>query len=137
MKKSNAISARGALAQESRLDIFRLLIQKGSQGLPAGEIWERLGLPPPTLSFHLNQLRYAGLVSFRRESRSIIYTANYKAMNSLLTFLTENCCAEGAEICVGRALRYRQTVEPTDRKGTERRRGIGSGFENDNAKANP
>lgn len=108
MKKSNAISALGALAQENRLDIFRLLIQKGSQGLPAGEIWERLGLPPPTLSFHLNQLRYAGLVSLRRESRSIIYTANYKAMNSLLTFLTENCCAEGAKICVGRALRYRQ-----------------------------
>ena len=137
MKKSNAISALGALAQESRLDIFRLLIQKGPQGLPAGDIGERLGLPSPTLSFHLNQLRYAGLVSSRRESRSIIYTANYKTMNSLLTFLTENCCADRSEICAAGACDTAKTVEPTDRKATERRRGIGGGFEDDNAKANP
>jgi ArsR family transcriptional regulator, arsenate/arsenite/antimonite-responsive transcriptional repressor len=136
MKKSNAIAALGALGQESRLDIFRVLIEKGPQGLPAGDIGERLGLPPPTLSFHLNQLRYAGLVSSRRESRSIIYTANYKTMNSLLTFLTENCCADRTEICAAGACDAAKTVEPTDRKATERPRGISGGFEDDNAKAN-
>ena len=69
MKKSNVVAALGALAQETRLDIFRLLVQKGPNGLPAGDIGERLGQPPPTLSFHLNQLRFAGLVTSRRESR--------------------------------------------------------------------
>jgi ArsR family transcriptional regulator len=137
MKKSTAISALGALAQESRLDIFRLLVQKGPQGLPAGDIGERLGLPPPTLSFHLNQLRYAGLVSSRRESRSIICTANYKTMNSLLTFLTENCCADRTEIRAAGACDTAKTVELTDRRATERRRGISGGFEDGNAKAHP
>src|SRR5271154_4429674 len=99
MKKSNAIAALGALAQETRLDIFRLLVQKGPNGLPAGKISERLGLPSPTLSFHLNQLRFAGLVTSRRESRSIIYTANFKAMNGLLAYLTENCCEGRPELC--------------------------------------
>jgi ArsR family transcriptional regulator len=93
MEKSTAIAALAALAQESRLDIFRLLVQKGPAGMPAGLIGERLGLPSPTLSFHLNQLRYAGLIGSRRESRSIVYSANYDAMAELLTYLTENCCA--------------------------------------------
>ncbi len=100
MKKSNVIAALGALAQETRLDIFRLLIQKGPNGLPAGEIGERLGQPSPTLSFHLNQLRFAGLVTSRRESRSIIYTANFREMNDLLAYLTENCCGGRPELCV-------------------------------------
>jgi ArsR family transcriptional regulator, arsenate/arsenite/antimonite-responsive transcriptional repressor len=99
MKKSTAAAALGALAQETRLDIFRLLVQKGPEGLPAGEIGERLGQPSPTLSFHLNQLRFAGLVSSRRASRSIIYSANFKAMNDLLAYLTENCCGGRPEIC--------------------------------------
>src|SRR5512146_1913781 len=99
MKKSNVIGALGALAQETRLDIFRLLVQKGPEGLPAGEIGDRLGQPSPTLSFHLNQLRFAGLVTSRRKSRLIIYSANYKAMNDLLTYLTENCCAGRPELC--------------------------------------
>jgi ArsR family transcriptional regulator len=99
MKKSTAAAALGALAQETRLDIFRLLVQKGPEGLPAGEIGERLGQPSPTLSFHLNQLRFAGLVSSRRASRSIIYSANFKAMNDLLAYLTENCCGGKPEIC--------------------------------------
>src|ERR1700687_6116547 len=80
MKKSTVISALGALAQETRLDIFRLLVQKGPEGLPAGQIRTRLGQPSPTLSLHLNQLKFAGLVSSRRKSRSIIYTANFKMM---------------------------------------------------------
>lgn len=103
MKKLSAIAALGALAQETRLDIFRLLVQKGPAGLPAGEIGERLGQPSPTLSFHLNQLRFAGLISSRRESRSIIYNANYKAMNELLTFLTENCCGGNVAACAPEA----------------------------------
>ena len=99
MKKSTVITALGALAQETRLDIFRLLVQKGPEGLPAGEIGTRLGQPSPTMSFHLNQLRFAGLVSSRRESRSIIYRANFKAMSDLLTYLTENCCGGRTELC--------------------------------------
>lgn len=93
------IGALGALAQETRLDIFRLLVQKGPQGMPAGEIGARLGQPSPTMSFHLNQLRFAGLVSSRRESRSIIYSANFKLMADLLGYLTENCCGGHPELC--------------------------------------
>jgi DNA-binding transcriptional ArsR family regulator len=99
MKKSIVIGALGALAQETRLDIFRLLVQKGPEGLPAGEIGSRLGQPSPTMSFHLNQLRFAGLVSSRRESRSIIYSANFKTMNDLIAYLTENCCGGRPELC--------------------------------------
>ncbi len=99
MKKSIVVAALGAFAQETRLDIFRLLVQKGPSGLPAGEIGDRLGQPSPTLSFHLNQLRFAGLVTSRRESRSIIYSANFKAMNDLLAYLTENCCGGRPELC--------------------------------------
>jgi ArsR family transcriptional regulator, arsenate/arsenite/antimonite-responsive transcriptional repressor len=99
MKKSTAVVALGALAQETRIDIFRLLVAEGPEGLPAGEIGSRLRLPSPTLSFHLNQLRYAGLVTSRRESRSIIYAANYKTMNGVLGYLTENCCRGQPELC--------------------------------------
>lgn len=99
MKKSAVISALGALAQETRLDIFRMLVQKGPEGLPAGEIGTRLKQPSPTMSFHLNQLRFAGLVTSRRQSRSIIYRANFKAMNDLLGYLTENCCGGRSELC--------------------------------------
>ena len=99
MKKLNVIAALNALAQETRLEIFRLLVQKGPEGVSAGEIGERLGQPSPTLSFHLNQLRFAGLVTSRRQSRLIIYSANYKAMNDVLAYLTENCCAGRPELC--------------------------------------
>ena len=99
MKKAIVIGALGALAQETRLDIFRLLVQKGPEGLPAGEIGTRLDQPSPTMSFHLNQLRFAGLITSRRESRSIIYSANFKAMNDLLAYLTENCCDGGTALC--------------------------------------
>ncbi len=93
------LAALGALAQESRLDIFRLLVQKGPQGMPAGEIGQRLRLPAPTLSFHLNQLRFAGLIRSQRKSRSIIYSANFRTMNELLAYLTENCCGGHPELC--------------------------------------
>jgi DNA-binding transcriptional ArsR family regulator len=105
MEKTDAVAALGALAQESRLDIFRLLVQAGPDGLPAGLIGERLQLPAATLSFHLTQLRQAGLIGFRRDGRSLIYAAAYPAMNALMGFLTENCCggdtaACGIEVCV-------------------------------------
>jgi ArsR family transcriptional regulator, arsenate/arsenite/antimonite-responsive transcriptional repressor len=104
MKRSKVIGALNALAQETRLDIFRLLVQKGPEGLAAGEIGERLRQPSPTLSFHLNQLRFAGLVSSRRRSRSIIYSANFEAMNAVIGYLTENCCGGRPELCAPASL---------------------------------
>ncbi|HVC45423.1 MAG TPA: metalloregulator ArsR/SmtB family transcription factor [Candidatus Binataceae bacterium] len=100
MEMASAIVSLGALAQESRLEVFRMLVQAGPAGLAAGEIGARLGLPSPTLSFHLNQLRHAGLIAARRQSRSIIYAANYPAMNALLSYLTENCCGGEAAACL-------------------------------------
>jgi DNA-binding transcriptional ArsR family regulator len=97
MKKSTVVGALSALAQETRLDIFRLLVQAGTDGVPAGRIATRLGLPSATLSFHLNQLRHAGLIRYRREGRSLIYSAEYGAMNDLVAYLTENCCQGNAD----------------------------------------
>lgn len=99
MEKNTAIAALSALAQETRLEIFRLLVSVGREGLPAGQIAERFRLAGPTLSFHLNQLRQAGLVSFRREGRSLIYAADFAAMNSLMAYLSENCCGGAAGAC--------------------------------------
>jgi DNA-binding transcriptional ArsR family regulator len=99
MKTNGAVAALAALAQDSRLDVFRLLVQSGRDGLPAGQIAERLRLPAPTLSFHLAQLRQAGLVTMRRDGRSLIYAADYDGMSALMGFLTENCCAGDAAAC--------------------------------------
>jgi DNA-binding transcriptional ArsR family regulator len=92
MKMNAAIVALGALAQSSRLSVYRLLVQAGKQGLAAGDIAERLGIPTATLSFHLRTLSHAGLVHDRRDGRFIFYSANYGLMNDLVGFLTENCC---------------------------------------------
>jgi ArsR family transcriptional regulator, arsenate/arsenite/antimonite-responsive transcriptional repressor len=94
-----AVAALGALAQETRLHIFRLLIARGPRGMPAGEVGDRLKLPSPTLSFHLNHLRFAGLISSRRESRSVIYSANFAAMRGLMSYLTDQCCGGRPELC--------------------------------------
>jgi ArsR family transcriptional regulator len=94
-----AVSALSALAQDSRLEIFRFLVQAGKNGVPAGKIGERLDLPASTLSFHLNQLKQAGLILCRRESRTLFYSANYDSMNELMAYLTENCCQGEAENC--------------------------------------
>ncbi|HET9397587.1 MAG TPA: metalloregulator ArsR/SmtB family transcription factor [Sphingomicrobium sp.] len=88
-----AVAALGALAQEHRLALFRLLVQAGDDGLPAGAIAGKLGIPNSSLSFHLAQLRGAGLITQERQHRSLIYRANYPAMNGLVDYLTENCCA--------------------------------------------
>jgi DNA-binding transcriptional ArsR family regulator len=99
METKLAIVALAALAQETRLEIFRLLVQQGPGGLPAGQIAERLSIPAATLSFHLQQLRHAGLVTAQREGKSIIYAASFATMNALLAYLTQNCCQGRAESC--------------------------------------
>jgi DNA-binding transcriptional ArsR family regulator len=117
-----AIEALSALAQGTRLAIFRLLVEAGSDGLPAGQIGARLDLPLPTLSFHLNQLRHAGLVSYRRQGRSLIYAAEYAAMNDLVGYLTENCC-QGSGSCdvASRPARRTRTTKGMHRHETPAR----------------
>lgn len=99
MKKDQAVAALGALAQDNRLDVFRLLVQAGPDGMPAGQVAQALGLAPNTLTFHFDRLRDAGLVTVRRNGRSMIYVAHFETMNSLLGFLTENCCQGTSETC--------------------------------------
>ncbi len=99
MEKIDAVAALAALAQDSRLDAYRLLVQAGPDGLPAGQVAAALGVPPNTLSFHFDRLRQAALVSVRRDGRSLIYAARYDTMNALLGYLTQNCCAGGVGEC--------------------------------------
>src|SRR3984885_12183977 len=99
MEKQNAVTALAALAQDNRLDIFRLLVQAGPEGMQAGAVATALDLAPNTLTFHFDRLRVAGLVTVRRDGRSMIYAAQYEQMNALLGYLTENCCQGAAEQC--------------------------------------
>jgi ArsR family transcriptional regulator, arsenate/arsenite/antimonite-responsive transcriptional repressor len=92
MEVKSAVAALAALAQDSRLAIFRLLVQTGPAGLPAGKIGAATGIAPSSLTFHLKELARANLVSSRQQGRFVIYAANYSTMNALLAFLTENCC---------------------------------------------
>lgn len=96
MEKKAVLSALTALSQETRLDIFRLLVHAGPEGHSAGAIAEALGVAPATLSFHLSNLTHAGLIVQRRESRSLIYSADYDRMTAVLGFLSENCCGRPA-----------------------------------------
>ena len=96
MESACAVEALGALAQEHRLAVFRLLVQAGADGLPAGQIAERIAIPNSSLSFHLTQLHRAGLVSQERQHRSLIYRADYSAMKALVAYLLENCCGGDA-----------------------------------------
>ena len=93
------VAALGALGQETRLELFRLLVQRGPDGLPAGAISEALDIPPSSLTFHLKELTHAGLVSQRRLGRQLIYAADYTAMNTMMAYLTENCCGGNAALC--------------------------------------
>jgi ArsR family transcriptional regulator, arsenate/arsenite/antimonite-responsive transcriptional repressor len=113
MEKAQAVAALAALAQDNRLDVFRLLVQAGPQGLPAGHVAAALGLAPNTLTFHFDRLRMAGLVTVRREGRSMIYAARFDAMNAVIAFLTENCCGRTAD-CAPAA------CAPVQRKSTRR-----------------
>jgi ArsR family transcriptional regulator len=105
MERTNAIVALAALAQDNRLDVFRLLVQAGPAGLPAGQVATALGLAPNTLSFHFDRLRSAGLVTVRRAGRSMIYAARFETMNALLGYLTENCCQGAPQACAPAACR--------------------------------
>jgi ArsR family transcriptional regulator, arsenate/arsenite/antimonite-responsive transcriptional repressor len=93
MERMDAVAALAALAQDNRLDVFRLLVQAGPSGLAAGEVADALGIAPNTLTFHFDRLRQAGLIEVRRDGRSMIYAARYATMNALLSFLRQNCCA--------------------------------------------
>jgi DNA-binding transcriptional ArsR family regulator len=121
METMNAVAALAALAQENRLDVFRLLVQAGPGGMAAGQVAEKLSLAPNTLTFHFDRLRFAGLVTVRRDGRSMIYAARYEAMNGLVSFLTENCC-QGAQdcappaVCKPKGVRH-EAVSRTRRRG--------------------
>ena len=100
METKDAVKALAALAQETRLSIFRLLVQAGPQGVAAGRIGESLDVPAATLSFHLKELSHAGLVSSRQEGRFIYYSTDFERMAGLMTFLTQNCCQGMPEECL-------------------------------------
>lgn len=100
MEKYEALTALAALAQGTRLDIFRTLIACGPSGLPAGRIAIALSLPAATLSFHLKELKHAGLVTCRRDGRSLVYAADFDAMAGLMGFLGDNCCGGRPELCL-------------------------------------
>src|ERR1700754_2739181 len=121
METTDAVTALAALAQDHRLEIFRLLVQAGPDGMTAGHIAEKLGLAPNTLTFHFDRLRVAGLVTVRRDGRSMIYAARFEAMNSLVSFLTENCC-QGAQDCAPVAV-CKPKVVPNEAVSRTRRRG--------------
>jgi ArsR family transcriptional regulator, arsenate/arsenite/antimonite-responsive transcriptional repressor len=108
MEQSDAVAALAALAQDNRLDVYRLLVQAGPEGMPAGVVASALRLAPNTLTFHFDRLRQAGLVTVRREGRSMIYAARYATMNGLIAYLTENCCGGRPEECA-RALACKPT----------------------------
>src|ERR1700758_5577703 len=99
MEQYQVIAALAALAQENRLDTYRLLVQAGPKGMPAGKVAAELGIAPNSLSFHFDRLRHAGLVSVERHGRSLIYAARYDTMNALINYLTENCCSRRPELC--------------------------------------
>jgi DNA-binding transcriptional ArsR family regulator len=100
MEIKTAVIALAALAQETRLAAYRVLVAAGEAGLPAGEIATQLGVPPATLSFHLKELAHAGLVSSRSEGRFVIYAADYAAMTGLIAYLSEECCGGQPELCL-------------------------------------
>lgn len=99
MKKHDAVATLAALAQDSRLDVFRLLVEAGPDGMLAGQVAAALGLPPNTLTFHFDRLREAGLVTVRREGRSMIYAARFETMHALVAYLTDHCCQGRPELC--------------------------------------
>lgn len=96
MESAAIVEALAALAHPSRLEVFRLLVRRGPEGYAAGDVGERLGIPGPTLSFHLKELSQAGLIESRREGRFLFYTASMERMGTLVAFLTENCCSLGS-----------------------------------------
>jgi ArsR family transcriptional regulator len=126
VEAKQVVGALSALAQESRLEVFRLLVRRGLRGLPAGDIAARLSIPAPTLSFHLAQLARAGLVRSRREGRSIIYAADYGGMQELMDFLSANCCQEDPTAC--------RPLRPSARRAERARKRSDDGAEQGNGR---
>jgi ArsR family transcriptional regulator len=117
VEAKQAIAALGALAHETRLAVYRLLVQRGPDGLSAGTIAQALELSPSSLTFHLQQLTHAGLITQRRMSRQLIYATDFAVMNALMGYLTENCCCGGAALCVPVCCpQATATAAPTDRE---------------------
>ena len=114
MDAGGAVTALGSLAQEHRLALFRLLVQAGDEGMAAGAIADALGVPNSSLSFHLAQLNRAGLITQERQHRSLIYRADYAAMNDLVGYLLENCC--GGAACSPAGACPTETTTPVERK---------------------
>ena len=112
MKKQAAVAILAALAQDNRLDVFRLLVEAGADGMPAGHIANSLKMLPSALTFHLDRLREAGLVTVRRDGRSMIYAARFDEMNALVSYLTDHCCQGRPELCApeGKARRTAERV---------------------------
>ncbi|NOU01117.1 MAG: helix-turn-helix transcriptional regulator [Gallionella sp.] len=99
IKSAQVVKALSALAQPTRLAIFRLLVVNGHEGMAAGQVAEKLKVSPATMSFHFKTLSYAGLIESRQDGRFIYYTANFTVMNGMVDYLTENCCGGNAEAC--------------------------------------
>ncbi len=118
MEILQAVTALSALAQESRLEAYRLLVMAGPEGMPAGQISEQLDVPPATLSFHLKELTNAGLIDRRRQGRSIIYGLNVEGMRNLLGFITEDCCQGRAELCQPGYVCKNGSYKPTKKKAS-------------------
>ncbi len=116
METIDAVTALAALAQDNRLDVFRLLVQAGPDGLPAGSVAHELGLAPNTLTFHFDRLRQAGLVTVRRDGRSMIYAARFEVMTDLLGFLTDNCCGGKPELCAPTVCKPATKTKPKTRE---------------------
>jgi DNA-binding transcriptional ArsR family regulator len=115
MKTTGAISALSALAHEYRLAVYRLLVERGPEGLSAGAIAERIGLVPSSLTFHVQALQRAGLITQRRVSRQVFYAADFAAMNALVGYLTENCCGQSAASCASNCPPTRAKPRKTQR----------------------
>lgn len=111
MKKQDAVAILAALAQDNRLDVFRLLVEAGPEGMPAGHIADSLKLQPNALTFHLDRLRDANLVTARRDGRSMIYAARYEAMNALVAYLTDHCCQGRPELCAPKVAKPARRAE--------------------------
>jgi DNA-binding transcriptional ArsR family regulator len=111
MKKTDAVAILAALAQDNRLDVFRLLVEAGPDGMPAGHIAASLRMPPNALTFHLDRLREAGLVTVRRDGRMMIYTAQFAAMNALVEYLTAHCCQGRPEKCAPKPAAAKRKAE--------------------------
>jgi ArsR family transcriptional regulator, arsenate/arsenite/antimonite-responsive transcriptional repressor len=116
MNNGQAVQALAALAHDTRLALYRMLVERGPEGLSAGAIAERLGVPPSSLTFHVQHLHRAGLVTQRRLSRQLIYAADFGAMNGLVGFLTENCCGQGAIACLPACRPQTEKVAARSRK---------------------